>query len=88
MLKEHCTVCDFPNSLAIDVANIETHFNVAYKRRKKEQEPLFVMQEMKKVVTENQEYNTGFLMSTSLSTYYVCCIFKKRKYGENQLLCI
>ena len=82
MLKEHCTVCDLPNSLAIDLANIETHFNVVYKRRKKEQEPLFVIEEMKKAVTENQEYITGFLMSTSLSTCYVCCIFKRGNMGR------
>ena len=32
---------------------------------------------MKRVVTENQEHNTGFLMSTSQSKCYVCCIFKR-----------
>ena len=77
MLKEHCMVSDLPNSLAIDVANIEAHFNVVYKGRKKEQETLFVIQEMKKVITENQEHNTGFLMSMSQSKCYVCCIFKR-----------
>ena len=60
MLKEHCTVSDLPNSLAIDVANIEVCFNVVYKGRKKERESLFVIQEMEKVITENQEHNTGF----------------------------
>ena len=77
MLKEHCMVSDLPTSLAIDAANIEARFNVVYKGRKKEQESLFVIQEMKKVVTENQEHNTGFLMSTSQSKCYVCCIFKR-----------
>ena len=33
---------------------------------------------MKTVITENQEHNTGFLMSTSQSKCYVCCIFKRR----------
>ena len=77
MLKEHCTVSDLPTSLAIDTALIEARFNVVYKGRKKEQESLFVIQEMKKVVTENQEHNTGFLMSTSQSKCYVCSIFKR-----------
>ena len=31
-----------------------------YTKEKKEQESLFVIQEMKKVVTENREHNTGF----------------------------
>ena len=53
MLKEHCTVSDLPTSLAIDVANIEASFNVVYKG-KKEQESLSVIQEMKRVITENQ----------------------------------
>ena len=81
MLKEHCTVSDLPTSLAIDVANIEARFNVVYKG-KKEQESLFVVQEMKKVVTENQEHNTGFLMSMSQSKCYVCCIFKRGNAGR------
>ena len=52
MLKEHCMVSDLPNSpLAIDVANVEAHFNVQ-KGIKKEQEMLLVIQEMKKVITE------------------------------------
>jgi len=82
MLKENCTVSDLPNSLAIDVANIEARFNVVYKGRKQEQESLFVIQEMKKVITENQEHNTGFLMSTSQSKCYVCCIFKRGSMGR------
>ena len=56
MLKEHCMVSDLPTSLAIDTANIEARFNVVCKGRKKEQESLFVIQEMKKVATENQEH--------------------------------
>ena len=75
MLKEHCTVSDLPNSLAIDFANIEARFNVVYKGIKKEQESLFVTQEMKNVITENQEHYTGFLMSMSHSKGYVCCVF-------------
>ena len=82
MLKEHCTVSDLPNSLAIDVANIEARFNEVYKGRKKEQESLFVIQEMKKVIIENQEDNTGFLMSMSQSKCYVCCIFKRGHMGR------
>ena len=82
MLKERCMVSDLPNSIAIEVANIEARFNVVYKGRKKEQESLFVIQEMKKVITENQEHNTGFLMSTSQSKCYVCCIFKKGNMGR------
>lgn len=35
MLKEHCTVSDLPNSLAIDVATIKARFSVVYKGRKK-----------------------------------------------------
>jgi len=36
MLKEqHCTVSDLPNSLAIDIANIEARFNLVYIRKKK-----------------------------------------------------
>ena len=81
-LKEHCTVSDLPNSLAIDVATIQARFNVVYKGRKKEEESLFVLQEMKKVITENQEHNTGFLMSTSQSKCYVCCIFKRGNMGR------
>ena len=81
MLKEHCTVSDLPTCLAIDVANIEARFNVVYKG-KKEQESLFAVQEMKKVVTENQEHNTGFLMSMSQSKCYVCCIFKRGNAGR------
>ena len=78
MLKEHCTVSDLPTSLAIDVANIEASFNVVYiGGRKKEQQSLSVIQEIKAAVTENQEHNTGFLMSTSQSKCYVCCIFKR-----------
>ena len=80
MLKRHSTISDLPNSLVIDVANIEVCFNVVYKGRKKEHESLFVIQEMKKVIIENQEYNTGFLMSTSKC--YVCCIFKSGKMGR------
>ena len=82
MLKEHCTVSDLPNSLAIDVATIQTRFNVLYKGIKNEEESLFVLQEMKKVITENQEHNTGFLMSTSQSKCYVCCIFKRGSMGR------
>ena len=81
MLKEHCTVSDLPTSLAIDVANIEANFNVVYKG-KKEQELLSVVQEMKRVITENQEHNTGFLVSTSQLKCYVCCIFKRQKLGR------
>ena len=82
MLKEQCTVSDLPNSLAIDVANIEARFNVVYKVIKKGKESLFVTQEMKKVITENQEHNTGFLMSMSHSKCYVCCIFKRGNIGR------
>ena len=81
MLKEHCMVSDLPNSLAIDVANVEAHFNV-HKGIKKEQEMLLVIQEMKKVITENQEHNTSFLMSMSQSKCYVCCIFKRGNAGR------
>ena len=65
MLKEHCTVSDRPTFLAIDVANIEASCNVVYKGRKKEQQSLSILQEIKTVITENQEHNTVFLMSTS-----------------------
>ena len=82
MLKQHCTISDLPNFVVIDVVNIEVCFNVVYKGRQKEQESLFVIQEMKKVITENQEYNTGFLMSTSQSKCYVCCIFKSGNIGR------
>jgi len=82
MLKEHCTVSDLPNSVAIDVATIEVRFNVVYKGTQKEQESLFVLQEMKKVITENLEHNTGFLMSMSQSKCYVCCIFKRGNMGR------
>ena len=82
MLKEHCMVSDLPTSLAIDVATIEARFNVVYKGRKKEQETLFDIEEMKKVITENQEDNTGFLMSMSQSKCYVCCIFKRGNTGR------
>ena len=58
MLKEHCTVSDLPDSLTIDVANIEARFNVVYKETKKEQESLFVVQEMENVIRENQADNT------------------------------
>ena len=81
MLKEHCTVSDLPNSHAIDVANVEAHFNV-HKGIKKEQKTLLVIQEMKKVIAENQEHNTGFLMSMSQSKCYVCCIFKRGNMGR------
>ena len=37
---------------------------------------------MKKVITENQELNTGFLMSMSQSKCYVCCIFKRGNMGR------
>ena len=77
MFEEHCTVSDLPSYLAIDVANIEASVNVVYKGRKKNQQSLFVLQEMKTVVADNQEHNTGFLMSTSQSKCYVCCIFKR-----------
>ena len=82
MLKEHCTVSDLPTSLVIDVANIEASFNVVYKGREKKQESLFVIQEMKTVITENQEHNTGFLMSMSQSKCYICCIFKRGNLGK------
>ena len=82
MLKEHCTVSDLPTYLAIDVANIEASVNVVYKGRKKNQQSLFVIQEMKTVVADNQEHNTGFLMSTSQLKCYVCCIFKRRNLGR------
>ena len=82
MLKEHCTVSDLPTNLVIDVGNIEASFNVVYKGKKKKQQSLFVIQEMKTVITENQEHNTGFLMSTSQSKCYVCCIFKRRNLGR------
>ena len=82
MFSEHCTVSDLPNSLAIDVANIEASFNEVYQIRKKEQESLFVIQEMKKVIIENQEHNTGFLITTSQWKCYVCCIFKRRTIGR------
>ena len=72
MLKDHCTVSDLPNCLAIDVANITASFNVVYKETKKEQ--------MENVIRENQADNTGFLISTS--KYYVCCIFKRRNMGR------
>ena len=49
MLKEHCTVSDLPTSLAIDVANIEASFNVVYRGRKKEQQSLSVIQEIKQL---------------------------------------
>ena len=82
MLKEHCTASDLATNLVIDVGNIEASFNVVYKGRKKKQQSLFVIQEMKTVITENQEHNTGFLMSTSQSNCYVCCIFKRRNLGR------
>ena len=81
MLKEHCTVSDLPTSFVIDTAKIEARFEEVYKG-KKEQELLLVIQEMKKVVTENQEHNTGFLMSMSQSKCYVCCIFKRGNTGR------
>ncbi|XP_078375420.1 uncharacterized protein LOC144658810 [Oculina patagonica] len=81
MLKEHSTVFDLPNSLAIDVENIEARFNVLYKGNKREQES-FLIQEMKKVIAENQEHNTGFLMSAF--KYYVCCIFKRDCKGQTR----
>ena len=81
-LKEHCTVSDLPNCVAIDFATIKARFNVVYKGRKKEEESLFVLQEMKKVITENQEHHTGFLMSTSQLKCYVCCIFKRGYMGR------
>ena len=68
-------VIDLPNSPEIDVANVKARFNVVYKREIDE-ESSFVIEEMKKVIKENQECNTGFLMSTSTSygrtgrTYY------------------
>ena len=34
MLKRHCTISVLPNSLVIDVANIEVCFNVVYKGEK------------------------------------------------------
>lgn len=37
---------------------------------------------MKKVITENLEHNTGFLMSMSQSKCYVCCIFKRGNMGR------
>ena len=43
---------------------------------------LLVIQEMKKVITENQEHSTGFLMSMSQSKCYVCCIFKRGNMGR------
>ena len=58
-------------------------FSCSIQRKKKEEESLFVIQEMKKVITENQENNTGVLMSTSQSKCYVCCIFKSGKMGRN-----
>ena len=84
MLKKHCTVSDLPSSLAIDVANIQACFNAVYKRVKKEEESLFVLKEMKNVITQNQEHNTGFLMSTSQSKcyMYVCCIFTRGNMGR------
>ena len=33
------------------------------------------MREMTKVIAENEEHNTGYLMSTSKC--YVCCVFKR-----------
>ncbi|KAL9989441.1 hypothetical protein ACROYT_G003990 [Oculina patagonica] len=80
MLKEHCTASDLPNSLAIDIAIIEAHLSVAYKIRKTEQQSLCFIQEMKKVIAENQEHNTGFLMSALKC--YVCCIFKRDCKGN------
>ena len=73
MLKEHCTVSDLPTSLAIDVANIEASFNVVYKARKKEQQSLFVIQEIKTVITENQEHNTGFF-DVNFSVEVLCLL--------------
>ena len=77
MLKQHCTVSDLPTCLAIDVANIEASFNLVY-NGKKDQESLPVIEEIKRVITENEEHNTGFLLSTSQSKCYVCCIFKRQ----------
>ena len=37
---------------------------------------------MKTIITENQEQNNGFLMSTSQSKCYVCCLFKRRNLGR------
>ena len=82
MLKDHCTVSDLPNSLVIDVATIEARFNVVYKVREKEEESSFIVQEIKKVTTENLEHNTGFLMSKSQSKCYVCCLFKRGSMGR------
>ena len=82
VLKEHCTVSDLPNCLAIDVANIEANFNVVYKGIKKQQESLFMIQEMKKVITQNQEHNTGFLMFMPHSNCHVCCIFNRGNMGR------
>ena len=81
ILKEHCTVSYLPTSLAIDVANIEANFNVVY-TGKKEKKSLSVVQEMKRVITENQEHNTGFLLSTSQLKCYVCGSFKRQKVGR------
>ena len=85
-LKRHCTISDLPNSLVIDVANIEVCFNVVYKGRKKEQESLFVIQEMKKVKTENQENNAGFLCLRLSQSAMFAAFLKVVKWGETFML--
>ena len=62
MLKEHCTVSDLPNSLAIDIATIQASFNVVHRGRKKEEELLFVLQEMKKSCNRKSRTQYRFLL--------------------------
>ena len=57
-----------------------------YTKGEKKQQSLFVIQEMKTVITENQEHNTIFFISTFQSKCYVCCIFKRRNLGLVRIL--
>ena len=78
MLKDHCTVSDLPNCLAIDVANITASFNVVYKETKKR--------------ANGKRYKRKSSRQYRIFDIHikVLCLlhFQKTKHGENMLRCV
>ena len=79
-LKGHCVVSDLPIPFSIGRANIQVEFNMVYNGMIQQQLPLLI-RNVEKVVIENQENNSGFLMSLS-NSYHVACIFNGESQGK------
>ncbi|KAJ7369498.1 hypothetical protein OS493_038536, partial [Desmophyllum pertusum] len=73
-LTGHCSMSYLPNPLVIQRANVKVDFNGVYKELIQNNSSLLIGQ-IKPVVIENQDANSGFLMSLSNGFDVIACIF-------------